>query len=183
MSYKKDLKIAGIEQRLKERCRALIDAIDDGHQTYLELTDAQNGQSVQVWTMDIYDLGDTKQSTLTVTASTRTISCLSGAGLFANFRVGRNVYISGFTNGGNNQSSVEIAAVTDDSITLIDTSSGWVDETDETARVREIGVSDETDKVDAIIATKDRLEEFKDALDNAAVATADRRNDLMDWVW
>ena len=183
MAYKKDAKIATIEQRLKERSRALIDAIDGGYQDYLELTDAQNGQSVQVWTMDIYDLGDTKQSTLTVTASTRTISCLTGAGLFANFRVGRNVYISGFTNAGNNQSTVEIAAVTDDSITLIDSSSGWVDETDENARVREIGITDETDKVNAIITTKDRFKELKDALDNVAVTTADRRNDLMDWIW
>jgi len=182
MAYKEDLSIAVVAGRLKIHSNALLDAIDVGYSEYLKLTDAQGGVSDALWARVLFALADTNFATLTVVASAKTISCLTGANLFANFRVGRDIQLSGFTNGGNNQTE-EIKTVTDDMITLVDGATGLVDETDTNARGQESASTDETAIVTAAVAAKDRFKELKDALDNVAVSTADRRADLMDWVW
>ena len=184
MSYKTDLSIAVVEGILKTNCNALITDIDAAYDAFIKITDAKNGQTELAWARDLFNTADTLNATLTVDAATKTISCLAGAGLFANFRVARDVQITNFTNGGNNQTvEVKEVATDGDSITLVDSSSGWVNETDTNARVRENPNSEESDRVTAILAVIARFSEFKDALDNAAVSTADRRADLMDWIW
>ena len=181
MANKSKLSISTVEQGLKEHCTAVLDAIDDGASYASKLLDAQGTDSTAVWSRILYATANTGKVTLTVDATAKTVSCLSGAGLFANFRVGRDVQLALFSNAGNNQTT-EITARTDDSITVA-SASGLVDETDTTARAWENTTPDERDIVDAIIATYARLNELKDALDNTAVTTADRRDDLTDWVW
>lgn len=182
MAYKDELRIATVEARLKESITALIDAIDAGTRLATELTDAQDGQTVLAWSRDLYGLADTGNATLTVDQATKTISCPTGANLFSGFRVGRDVQISNFTNAGNNQ-TVEIKTVTADSITLVDSSTGWVSETDTNARVQENPTQPEQDKVTAVTNARSDLSEGGDFLDNVAVVTADRRSVLVDWVW
>lgn len=182
MSYKADLSISVVESRLKIHSNALLEAIDAAYSEYLKLTDAQDGVSNLLWARLLFDLADTDFATLTVDATAKTISCLAGANLFANFRVGRDVQLSGFTQGGNNQTE-EVKTVTDDMITLVDTASGLVNETDTNARVQEASTTVENDRVTAVVATKDRFKELKDAIDNVAVSTADRRDELSDFIW
>lgn len=182
MAYKGELRIATVEARLKEKITAAIDALDAAAKLATELTDAQNGATVLAWSRILYGLADTANATLTVDVATKTVSCLAGANLFSGFRVGRDVQLTNFTNAGNNQ-TVEIKTVTADSITLVDTSTGWVNETDTNARGQENPTADEQAKVTAITNARTYLSDGADFLDNAAVATADRRATLMDWIW
>lgn len=183
MAYKTELRIATVAERLKAHCRALIQTIDDAYSEYLKITDARNGQGVNIWSRVLYGTGDTGQVTLTVNATEKSVACLTGANLFSNYRVGRDINLSGFTNSENNQNNIEIITVTDDKLTLDQSSTGWISETDTTARVRENATSLEEDVVQAVIDTVARFDELKDALDNGSVATADRRADLMDFIW
>lgn len=182
MAYITDLRLATVKSMLKEHINDVLLAIDSGAKLAQSLTDAQNGTTTLAWSRVLYGTADTDNSTLTVNATAKTVSCLAGAGLFSAFRVGRNVQLTNFTNAGNNQ-TVEIKAVTADTITLVDTSTGWVNETDTNARAQENTTIAEQDVVTAIIATRDDLTELKNALDNVAVATSDRRSVLADWVW
>ena len=181
MANKDDLRISVVSGGLKLHCTAVLDAIDDAAKYAGQLTDAQDSLTDLAWGRVLFGLGDTGQATLTVDATAKTISCLAGAALFANYTVGRDVQLTNFTNGGNNQTT-EITAVADDSIT-IGNATGLVNETDNNARAQESPKPDESDQVTAVNAVKDRLTELKDALDNTAVTTADRRDDLNDWVW
>lgn len=183
MAYKEELRIATVEAVLKEHCEAVLTAVDNAYSQYLRLTDAQDGGTVLAWSRTLYGLADTGNSTLSVDAATKTISCATGANLFSGFRVGRDVQITNFTNAGNNQ-TVEVKTVTADSITLVDSSTGWANETDDTnARVQENPTQPEQDKVTAVTNTSIRFSNLKDALDNVAVATADRRAIMQDWIW
>lgn len=182
MAYKEDLRISVVAAGLKERIEAILNAIDEGAKYADELTDAQNGATVLAWSRILYGLADTSNATLTVDATAKTISCLAGANLFSGFTVGRDVQITNFTNAGNNQ-TVEVKTVTADVITLVDSSTGWVNETDTNARVQENPSQGEQDVVTAVTNTRSDLSELQDALDNVAVTTADRRSVLQDWIW
>ena len=182
MAYTSDLRLATVQALLKEKINNVIAAIDDGADLAKRLTDAQDGSTVLAWSRVLFGTADTGNNTLTVNATAKTVSCLAGAGLFSAFRVGRNVQLTNFTNAGNNQ-TVEIKTVTADTITLVDTSTGWVNETDTNARGQENTTLTEQDVVTAITNARTSLSELKNALDNVAVATADRRAILMDWVW
>ena len=182
MAYKEQLRISTIESLLRQKILNILSALDEGAELADQLTDAQDGATVLAWSRILYALADTGNATLTVDSATKTISCLPGANLFSNFRVGRDVQLSNFTNAGNNQ-TVEIKTVTDDSITLVDSSSGWVTETDTNARGQENPTSPEQDKVTAITEARSDLSEGKDFLDNVAVSTSDRRAVFLDWIW
>lgn len=182
MAYKDDLRIATVKSLLREKIIALIDAVDGAARLAAELTDAQNGATVLAWARTLFGLADTGNVTLTVTASTKTISCQTGANYFSGFRVGRDVQLTNFTNAGNNQ-TVEIKSVAADRITLVDSSTGWVDETDTNARVQENPTQPEQDEVTGVTNVRADMSEMQDALDNVAVATANRRAEMMDWVW
>lgn len=182
MAYKSDLRIGAVQALMASRSRAVIDAIDAAAKLSAELTDAQGGDTVLSWSRTLYGTGNTGNVTLTVDATAKTISCTAGAGLFANFRVGRDAQITGFSgNAGNNQTT-EITAQTDDSITIAN-ATGLVNETDPNAKVQENTTADEQAIVTALVAAHARLAQLQDALDNSAVVTADRRSDLVDWVW
>lgn len=182
MTNKDSLRIAVVEDGLKKHCRAVLDVIDDAATYADELTDAQDGGTNLAWGRTLFNTADTGSVTLTVTVGSpnAVVSCLTGANLFANFRVGRDVQLTSFTNGGNNKTT-EILEQTNDSITVINTS--MVNETDNTARAQENTTSEEGDIVTDIVSVRDRFSQLKDALDNTAVATADRRADLQDWIW
>jgi|GEM_PF-4454343 len=182
MAYKEDLTIANVTARLKARSLAILDAIDAGYDESLKLTDAQDGATVLAWSRILYQTGDTGNTTLTVDSAAKTISCLAGAGLFANFRVGRNIQTTNFTNAGNNVTELITAKASDDQITLGD-ATGLVNETDTNARGQENTTADEQVVVTAVTTVRDRFDQLKDAIDNVAVATADRRADLQDWIW
>lgn len=180
MANKDDLRIAVVEQLLKDAGTAVMKAIDDADKLADQLTDAQDGETTLAWSRTLFGTADTGPATLTVTASTGVISCIAGANLFSRFRPGRNVQITNFTTGAINQTT-EILAATDDSITIDNT--GLVDETDPNARCQENTTSAEQTRVTTSITARDRLPEFKAALDNGAVATANRRDDLNDIIW
>jgi len=181
MANKDDLRINVVEDGLRTHCNAIIDAIDAAAAYADNLTDAQNGSTVLAWSRILYNVSDTGQATLTVDSAAKTISCLTGANLFSNFRVGRDVQLTNFTNAGNNQTT-EITVVSNDSIT-IGSATGLVNETDTNARAQENTSSTEQDKVTSVTTVRDRFSQGKDFLDNAVVATADRRADLQDWIW
>jgi len=181
MANKDNLRISVVEEGLKEHCNAVIDAIDAAADYAVKLTDAQDGGTVLAFSRTLYNVADTGQATLTVNAAGTTVSCLTGANLFANYRVGRDVQLTNFTNAGNNQTT-EITAVSADSIT-IGGAVGLVNETDNNARAQENTNAEEQAIVTAITTVRDRFTQMQDGLDNIAVATADRRTDLMDWVW
>ena len=182
MAYKEDLTIANVQARLKTVCLDLLNAVDQGYDESLKLTDAQNGATTLAWSRTLYQVGDTGVVTLSVDSAAKTISCLTGAGLFANFRVGRDVQLTNFTNAGNNQTT-EITAKPDDDTITIGSATGLVNETDTSARAQENTTAEEQAIVTAVIAVRDRFGEFKDCMDNVAVATANRRDDLQDWIW
>ncbi|MDH3981290.1 MAG: hypothetical protein OES84_00140 [Kiritimatiellaceae bacterium] len=182
MAYKDELRISAVESLLKQKILNILAALDEGVELADRLTDAQDGATVLAWSRILYSLADTGNATLTVDSATKTISCLTGANLFSNFRVGRDVQLTNFTNAGNNQ-TVEIKTVTDDSITLVDSSSGWVTETDTNARAQMNPTQTEQNKVTAITNARSDLSEGGDFLDNVAVATSDRRSVLLDWIW
>ena len=182
MAYKDDLRISTVAARLKETGTAIIDAIDAGTRLSTELLDAQGSDSILEFSRRLYGLADTGESTLTVDATLKKISCLAGANLFSGFRVGRNVQLTNFTNAGNNQTE-EVKEVSADYIIFVDTSTGWVNETDTDARAQEDPTQPEQDVVSAVAATRQDMAELQDALDNAAVATSNRRAVLMDWIW
>ena len=182
MSYKEDLTIATVTARLKTVSLDLLNAIDQGYDESMKLTDAQDGATVLAWSRILYQLADTGNTTLTVDATAKTVSCLAGAGLFANHRVGRNIQFTNFTNGGNNVTTLITAKASDDQIT-IGNEGGLVNETDTNARGQENPTQSEQDVVTAVTAVRDRFDQLKDAIDNVAVATADRRADLQDWIW
>ena len=183
MAYKDDLSVGTVIDGLKQHTNAILKAIDEAADYAVRLTDAQDGQSAKNWGRSLYNQPDTKKTTLTITASTKVVSCPAGAGLFSGFQVSREVQITQFTNGGNNQTTLITAVAADGDSITIGNATGLVDETDTDARVRQNPLAEEEDVVDAIIATRARFTELKDALDNTAVTTADRRADLMDWVW
>lgn len=182
MAYKEDLTIANVQSRLKTVCLDLLNAVDQGYDEFLKLTDAQNGATTLAWSRILYQVGDTGSVTLTVDSAAKTVSCITGAGLFANFRIGRDVQLTSFVNAGNNQTT-EITARPDDDTITIGNATGLVNETDSTARAQENTTSEEQAIVTAVIAVRDRFDEFKDCMDNQPVTTADRRDDLQDWIW
>lgn len=182
MAYKQDLTIANVQSRLKTVCLDLLNAVDQGYDEYLKLTDAQDGATVLAWSRILYQLADTGNTTLTVDAAAKTVSCLAGAGLFANFRVGRNIQFTNFTNAGNLVTTLITAKASDDQVT-IGNETGLVNETDTNARGQENPTQPELDIVTAVTTVRDRFSQLKDAIDNVAVATADRRADLQDWIW
>lgn len=181
MANKDNLRISTVQEGLKIHTKAVLDSIDNASRFASQLTDAQDGDTSANWSRILYGTANTGSVTLTVDATAKTVSCLSGAGLFSNFRVGRDVQLNLFSQAGNNQTT-EITAQTADSITIAN-ATGLVSETDTTARARENATLDERTAVDAVIATIARFNELKDALDNVAVTTADRRTDLTDWIW
>lgn len=181
MANKSKLRISVVEAGLKEHCNAVLNAIDNAAAYAAELTDAQDGDLTNVWGRTLYATANTGKVTLTINATAKTVTCLAGAGLFINFRVGRDVQLALFSNGANNQST-EITAVTEDSIT-VGNATGLVDETDTASRATENIASDEKDFVDEIIVTKARFTELQSGLDNEVVATADRRDDITNWIW
>lgn len=182
MANKDNLRISVVEQGLKTHCNALIDAIDAAADYAVKLTDAQDGGTTLAWSRTLYGVADTGNVTLTVDAAAKTISCLAGAGLFANYRVGRDVQLTNFTNAGNNQTTEITSTPTVDTIG-ISSATGLVNETDNNARAQENTTAEEQAVVTSIISVRDRFSEVKDAIDNTAVTTANRRADLMDWVW
>lgn len=182
MAYKADLRFGVATAGMRTHARAVLDAIDAAAKYSAELTDAQGGDTTLAWSRVLFGTANTGNVTLTVNATAKTISCTAGAGLFANHRVGRDVQITGFsTNPGNNQTT-EITGQTDDNITIAN-ATGLVDETDDNAKVQENTTAEEQAAVTALIAAHGRFAQLKDALDNSAVTTADRRSDLVDWVW
>lgn len=182
MANKEDLRISVVKDGLKTRCLAVLDALDEAADYAVKLTDAQNGGTVLAWSRTLYGVGDTGSVTLTVDSAAKTVSCLAGAGLFANFRIGRDVQLTSFVNAGNNQTT-EITTRPDDDTIGIANATGLVNETDSTARAQENTTSEEQAIVTAVTAIRDRFSEGGDFLDNQPVATADRRADFMDWIW
>lgn len=182
MANKNDLSISVITQGLKTHSNSVLDSIDAAVKYANQLLDAQDAQNDIVWGRILYGLADTEISTLTVDATAKTVSCLSGAGLFANFRIGRDVQLASFTNAGNLQTT-EITSKPDDDTIGIGNASGLVNETDTTSRVMESPTLAEKDVVADINTMITTLKELGDALDNAAVTTADRRDVIADWIW
>lgn len=181
MANKEDLRIAVVKDGLKTLTESILTSLDAAADYAVRLTDAQDGGTVLAWSRTLYGVGDTGSVTLTVDSAAKTISCLTGANLFANFRVGRDVQLTSFVNAGNNQTT-EITAVAADSIT-IGSATGLVNETDNSARAQENTTSEEQAIVTAVTAIRDRFSEGGDFLDNGIVATANRRADYMDWIW
>jgi len=171
MAYRGTLTRADVNRILTQRSKVLMREIKAGLEDYKTLLDAQNSQSVADWTRDLEGLADTKSASLTIVAATGVISCISGANLFAGFRIGRDVQTSSFTNAGNNILETEILAQTPDSITIATT--GLVDETDTNARCQEVPIQAEKDETNAAIATALAFKKFDDLGTGATVTAED----------
>lgn len=182
MANKDDLRIAVVADGLKTHCEAILTALDAAADYATRLTDAQDGATVLAWSRILYNVLDTGNVTLTVDSAAKTISGPTGSGYFANARVGRDVQLTNFTNAGNNQTT-EITAVPNNDTITIGNATGLVNETDTNARAQENTTVEEQAIVTTVTTVRSRFSEMQDALDNTAVTTADRRADLMDWIW
>lgn len=182
MANKENLRIATVEDGLKTRSLNVLAAIDEAADYATKLTDAQDGGTALAWSRTLYNVADTGSVTLTIDQTAKTVKCVTGAGLFANFRIGRDVQLTSFPTGANNQTT-EITSKPDDDTIGINGAIGLADETDSSARAQENTTADEQAIVTAVTTVRDRFTQLQDALDNAIVATADRRADLMDWIW
>lgn len=180
MTYKTRLTIADVERALQIPARTLLREITAAEEVYQDLLNAQDSQTVLAWTRDLFAKPDTGNVTLSVNATTKVISCRTGANYFAGFEVGRDVQITNFTNAGNNQTT-EITAQTNDSITIGD-ATGLVDETDDpNARCQQNPTQDEQDIVTAAVNAAAALHELYGAMTNVATTTADRAAKLRDF--
>jgi hypothetical protein len=180
MTYKTRYTFEEVERILQIPCRTLLREMGSGEEVYQDLLNAQNSQTVLAWSRDLYGLPDTGNVTLSVNATTKVISCRTGANYFAGFQIGRDVQITNFTNAGNNQTT-EITAQSNDSITVGD-ATGLVDETDDpNARVQQNPTQEQQDSVTAVVNTALSLHELYGALTNVATTTADRAAKLRDF--
>lgn len=180
MTYKTRYTFADVERILQSPCRTIIRELGSGEEAYQDLLNAQNSQTVLAWSRDLYDLPDTENVTLSVVASTKTISCRTGANYFAGFQIGRDVQVTNFTNAGNNVTS-EVTAQTNDSITL-GNETGMVDETDDVnARVQQNPTQAQQDTVTGVVNSALALHELYGAMTNVATTTADRAAKLRDF--
>ena len=152
MAYNDDLTWDQASRNLEVSSRTLIRELKSGEETYQDLLRAQGNATDLAWGRILFETGDTGVGTLTMSASSSTISCLSGAGSFSGHRVGRDVQISNFSNAGNNQTT-EITAKLDNDRIVIGNASGLVSETDNAARVQENPTQNELDQIDELQAT------------------------------
>lgn len=171
MPHNDEITWADAVKKIEAPCRILLRELPAAEEVRLDLIAAQDSATDLAWGRILFETGDTRTSTLTVTASTKVINCLTGANLFSGFRVGRNVQLSAFTNAGNNQTT-EITAVDSDSITVGD-ATGLVDETDTAARAQENPDSIELDKIDDLQATMVGIEDLNKALNNTTITASD----------
>lgn len=180
MTYKTRYTFEEVERILQAPCRTLLREMGTGEEVYQDLLNAQDSQTVLAWSRDLYNLPDTGNVSLSVVASTKTISCATGANFFQSFAIGRDVQVTNFTNAGNNVTS-EVTARTNDSITL-GNETGMVDETnDPNARVQQNPTQEQQDTVTAVVNTALSLHELYGALTNVATTTADRAAKLRDF--
>jgi len=179
MTYGPYLSFDEVSRIAQAPCRTILRELQAAEEAYQRLLDAQAGQSVILWSRDLYQLPDTDFVTLSVVASTGVVSCRTGANLFSNFQIGQDVQLSGFTNGGNNKTT-EILDQTSDSITVVNTS--MVDETeDPNARAQQTATTPQTDSVTALVNAMLALHELYGAMTNETTATADRAALLRDF--
>lgn len=182
MANKGDLRIAVVEDAIKTVNNALLKAINDAYDLSLRLTDAQDGDTVLGWSRILFDMADTGSVKLTMTATTKKLSCVAGSGLLDGFVTGRKVQITGFTVNATNNQTALITAVGTDEITIGD-ATDLVDEVDTSARAQMNTTSDEQGRVTGITNQATEYSAAKDFLDNEAVVTKDRRDIFMDGVW
>lgn len=170
-----ELRKAVVSQGMKEHSLNLIDLTQDAYEYAIRLTNAKNGATDLAWGRILYGLADTGNATLTVDATLKRISCIAGAGLFANYTPGRDAQLTNFTNAGNNQTTEITAYINADTVEIA-SATGLVDETDTNARVQENPTQPELDyvnKVNQFITDATTM--------NTALGTV--KANLMDNIW
>lgn len=176
-----DLTFTDEVRKLEAPCKILLRELAAADAVYLDITDDQDGITDLAWGRILFETTDTQNTTLIMDAVAKTVSCRTGANLFANIRVGRNVQITSFLTAGNNQTTEITAKISNDTIE-IGNATGLVSETDTTARAQENPEQFELDKINELQATALALHELYGALTNEITTTADRAALLRDFI-
>jgi len=179
MPYSEELRWADVVRKMEISSRTLLREVVAGEETYQDLIKAQDSRSNLVWGRILFNTADTEFITLVVDATAKTVSGPAGGGYFSGFRVGRDVFFSGFTNGGNNQTT-EITGVSSDTITIAD-ATGLVDETDTVARAQENSDSGEIAFVAGLLSSMAGLHDLYLAFTNNSITASDIAGLLRDF--
>ena len=152
MPYNEEFRWEDAVRKMEIASRTLLREIQAGEEVYQDILRAQGGVTDVTWGRTLFNTAETGEITLSVNATTKVISGPSGGNYFASFRIGRDTKLSGFTNGGNNQTT-EVTARTNDSITIGD-ATGLVDETDTSnAECQENPSTEELEFIDGLQAS------------------------------
>lgn len=154
----------------------LLQVILSVGEAYDDLEEMRNSRTAQAWARDLRGLQNTGLTQLDIDATGKTVKCRPGFALFSAVNVNRDVVLSGFTNAGNNQTTLITGRPDNDTLTIAD-ASGLVTETgggDERAIVN--ATTEERDKLQDLIDGYTAAKEVIDAARNVAVTTAERRN-------
>lgn len=173
MAYREELSWDEVKQKMLAPCRTLIREIAAAKEVSAYMADAQDTLTDLAWGRILFDTGDTRNVTLTIDATAKTIECLPGAGLFEKHKVGRDVQITGFVTAGNNQTTEITSKVSNDKIG-ISSATGLVNETDTTARAQGNPDSIEQDWIDKLQLATAAL----DSIDTTLQANIDAIRDF-----
>lgn len=173
MPISEELTWDDVSGKLVTPLRILLREIFAAKAVYDDLINDQGGLTDLAFGRILFETTDTKSTTLIIDATAKTISCRTGANLFANIRVGRNLQMTSFTNGGNNQTTEITSKISNDSIG-INIATGLVDETDTAARAQENPEQYELDKIAKLHATKTILLQIYDDFVGGTPTTSDK---------
>ena len=171
------LTIDEAERQASNLSRQVLLALREGKEGADNWDNFVNGRATQIVTQDLYDLAKVREVTLSIVASTGVITCDTGFDVFAPLKVGDQIAMSGWSNGGNNVNRI-ISAKGTDSITLSVTT-GLVDETDTADISLRVRAKDwQLDIVQRLIDFYAAVSIPMDAVSNVAVTTAERRDEF-----
>lgn len=153
MPYNEEFRWEDAVRKTETFTRGGLRELFAGEEAYQDLLQAQGSLTNLAWGRILFNLVDTKTTTLTINATAKTIRCLPGAGLFANAKVGRKLQITNFSvNPTNNQTTLITKWVSADELEITEATS-LVDETDINARAQENTLAHEDSMVTALKAT------------------------------
>lgn len=163
MAINEELTWVQVQALLESSARVAIREGNAMQALYDKLNDAQDGDTVTTWAVRLFGLVDTGPQTLTINAAAFTISCLPGAGLFANFQVGQFAKITFFSGNPLNNQTVLAESKTVDSL-YIPKAVNLTNETDPNANVRQQSTAAQDAKVAKAIATAAALQRISAAI-------------------
>jgi len=186
MTYSPDLRIAEVVNLLSGISKTFISSLNQAEEAYANLLEAKGTWNNTEWAQVLHGLPSVSSS-LTVSASLKTVSCVPGANLFVPpsprnqlvqaFQPGRKVTITGMSNGGNNITNALITSVSPDVLEFSDIDT-FVDETGTEAEAATQPTQDELDRTAALVDAGVAMHELYEAATNVAVATEDRMDVL-----